>query len=182
MGAETAILASTISSAFSLATLIISRIKCYYERTEDGCAPKCACMDHPILSDDHEIEITESKLNDTSVLIISKNHKKNIYSNLYMPPKSKFTETDEKALTWIYNYVKSLAGYEDAKKEDFMYKYNKKLLTVINQHPRWQDGSKQRAYFTVAKWLSINNPNLKIIEEYRERGFALKTTARDGGR
>ena len=72
MGAETAILASTISSAFSLATLIISRIKCYYERTEEGCAPKCACMDHPILSDDHEIEITESKLNDTSVLIISK--------------------------------------------------------------------------------------------------------------
>ena len=72
MGAETAILASTISSAFSLATLITSRIKCYYERTEEGCAPKCACMDHPILSDDHEIEITESKLNDTSVLIISK--------------------------------------------------------------------------------------------------------------
>ena len=62
MGAETAILASTISSAFSLATLIISRIKCYYERTEDGCTPKCACMDHPILSDDHEIDITESKL------------------------------------------------------------------------------------------------------------------------
>ena len=72
MGAETAILASTISSAFSLATLIISRIKCYYERSEDGCSPKCACMDHPILSDDHEIEITESKLNDTSVLTISK--------------------------------------------------------------------------------------------------------------
>ena len=72
MGAETAILASTISSAFSLATLITSRIKCYYERTEDGCAPKCACMDHPILSDDHEIEITESKLSDTPVLIISK--------------------------------------------------------------------------------------------------------------
>ena len=73
MGAETAILASTISSAFSIATLIISRIKCYYERNEDGCAPKCACMDHPILSDDHEIEISENMLSDTPVLIISKN-------------------------------------------------------------------------------------------------------------
>ena len=73
MGAETAILASTISSAFSIATLIISRIKCYYERNEDGCAPKCACMDHPILSDDHEIEISEKMLSDTPVLIISKN-------------------------------------------------------------------------------------------------------------
>ena len=55
-----------------------------------------------------------------------------------------------------------------------MYKYNKKLLTVINQHPRWQDGSKQRAYFTVAKWLAINHPDLKIIDEYRQRGYALK--------
>ena len=74
MGAETAILASTISSAFSIATLIISRIECYYERTVEGCAPKCACMDHPILSDDHEIDITEAKLSDTPVLIISKKH------------------------------------------------------------------------------------------------------------
>ena len=72
MGAETAILASTISSAFSIATFIISRIKCYYERTDEGCAPKCACMDHPILSDDHEIDTTEAKLSDTPVLIISK--------------------------------------------------------------------------------------------------------------
>ena len=74
MGAETAILASTISSGFSIATLIISRIKCYYERSEDGCNPKCACMDHPILSDDHEIDITQSMLSDTPVLIISKKH------------------------------------------------------------------------------------------------------------
>ena len=28
-----------------------------------------------------------------------------------MPPKPKFTESDEKALTWIFNHVKSLAGY-----------------------------------------------------------------------
>ena len=74
MGAETAILASTISTAFSVATLIISRTKCYCERTDEGCAPKCACMDHPILSDDHEIEIIASMLSDTPVLIISKKH------------------------------------------------------------------------------------------------------------
>ena len=74
MGAETAILASTISSAFSIATLIISRIKRYYERSdENGCNPKCACMDHPILSDDHEIEISENMLSDTPVLILRKN-------------------------------------------------------------------------------------------------------------
>ena len=72
--AEVAILASTVSSAFSLATLIISRIKCYYERNEDGCHPKCACMDHPILSVDHEVEIAESMLSETLVLIISRKH------------------------------------------------------------------------------------------------------------
>ena len=72
MGAETAILASTISSAFSIATLIISRIKCYFERSDDGCCPKCACMDHPILSDDHEIEVSREMLSDTPVLIVSK--------------------------------------------------------------------------------------------------------------
>ena len=69
--AEVAILASTVSSAFSLATLIISRIKCYYEGTDGGCHPKCACMDNPILNDDHEIEITESIIADTPLLIIS---------------------------------------------------------------------------------------------------------------
>ena len=55
-----------------------------------------------------------------------------------------------------------------------MYKYSKNLLAIINANPRWSDGSKQRAYFTVSKWLSINHPGLKIIEEYRERGFRLK--------
>ena len=74
MGAETAIIASAISSGFSIATLIISRIKCYYEHTENGCHPKCACMDHPILSDDHEIEITEAMMSDTPVIILSKKH------------------------------------------------------------------------------------------------------------
>ena len=72
--AEVATLASTVSCAFSLATLIISRIKCYYERNEDGCHPKCACMDHPILNDDHEIEISEAMLSGTPVLIIGKNN------------------------------------------------------------------------------------------------------------
>ena len=41
-----------------------------------------------------------------------------------MAPKPKWSETDAKGLTWIYNYVKSLPGYADARKEDFMYKHN----------------------------------------------------------
>ena len=45
-----------------------------------------------------------------------------------MAPKPKWSETDAKGLTWIYNYVKSLPGYADARKEDFMYTYNKNCL------------------------------------------------------
>ena len=90
-----------------------------------------------------------------------------------MPPKPKWSETDEKGFIWIYNYVKSLPGYGDARKEDFMYKYSKNLLAIINRNARWSDGSKQRAYFNVAKWLAIHHPNLKIIDECRERGHRL---------
>ena len=85
-----------------------------------------------------------------------------------MPPKPKFSVTDEKGLTWIYNYVKSLPGYADATRETFITRYNKELLGIISQNTKWSDGSKQRAYFTVAKWLTINHPNLKIIDQYRE--------------
>ena len=91
-----------------------------------------------------------------------------------MAPKPIWSETNAKGLTWIYNYVKSLPGYADARKEDFMYIYNKKLLGIISKNTKWSDGSKERAYLTVAKWLSINNPNLKIIDTYKERGFVLK--------
>ena len=58
-----------------------------------------------------------------------------------MPPKSKFTETDEKALTWIYNYVKSLAGYEDAK-NGRLYVYIEKESMISNQSAS-----------TMARWL-----------------------------
>ena len=54
-----------------------------------------------------------------------------------MAPKPKWSETDAKGLTWIYNYVKSLPGYSDARKEDFMCKYNKKLLGIISQNTKW---------------------------------------------
>ena len=59
-----------------------------------------------------------------------------------MPPKPKWSETDEKGFIWIYNYVKSLPGYGDARKEDFMYKYSKNLLAIINRTPQWSDCSK----------------------------------------
>ena len=53
-----------------------------------------------------------------------------------MPPKPKWSETDQKGLVWIYNYVKSLPATRDARQEDFMYKYSKNLLAIINSNPR----------------------------------------------
>jgi len=64
-----------------------------------------------------------------------------MYSNYIMAPKPKWSDTDAKGLTWIYNYVKSLPGYADARKEDFMYKYDKTLLGIVSQNTKWSNGS-----------------------------------------
>jgi len=73
MSGETAIIASTVASLFSLITLIVSRIKCVYKRDGDGCdGCRCGFMDKPIVDDNSELEIHEYNLSDTPVLVISK--------------------------------------------------------------------------------------------------------------
>lgn len=72
MGAETAIISSAIASGFSILTLIISRIKCVYAHDENGCHPRCACMDKPLIESNDEIQVHEMMLNDVPVLIINK--------------------------------------------------------------------------------------------------------------
>ena len=70
-----------------------------------------------------------------------------------MPPKPKWSDTDEKGHVWIYNYVKSLPGYGTARKEDFVYKFSKNLWEnaldareIENMKPRkysWRFSRKQ---------------------------------------
>ena len=53
--------------------LIVSRVKCLYQRDEDGhCSPKCGCMSAP-LEDHHEILVDKQEIQGVEVLILSKN-------------------------------------------------------------------------------------------------------------
>ena len=69
---DPALLGSLVTSAFALAGLIVSRIKCKYSQTPDGeCRPVCACQGGP-LDDHHEIEIERLDLEDNTVAILMK--------------------------------------------------------------------------------------------------------------
>ena len=82
MTGESAIIAAAVSSAFSVATLIITRIKCYYKREEDGCEG-CGrgCLDKPNIDDTNEVDAHEFTLGDTPIILIGKKHKNKTYSN-----------------------------------------------------------------------------------------------------
>ena len=73
MTGESAIIAAAVSSAFSVATLIITRIKCYFKRGEEGCEGcRCGCLDKPIIDDNNDIDAHEFTLGDTPIILIGK--------------------------------------------------------------------------------------------------------------
>ena len=73
MTGESAIIAAAVSSAFSLGTLIITRIKCHYKRGDEGCEGcRCGCLDKPIIDDNNEVVAHEFTLGDTPILLITK--------------------------------------------------------------------------------------------------------------
>ena len=59
-----------ISGSFSLAALIVSRIRCRTVRDEDG-APHCisACSDKPLTTED--LQIDEYTVGDRQILLLS---------------------------------------------------------------------------------------------------------------
>ena len=69
---DQALLGTLVTSAFALAGLIVSRIKCKYSRDDNGdCNPVCACQNAP-LDDHHELEIERVELDNMEIAIISK--------------------------------------------------------------------------------------------------------------
>ena len=61
-----------LSSSFSLAALIVSRVKCIYRRTEDGCQPACACSGQPLEHREEDIEIRRVEIEGKEVAILLK--------------------------------------------------------------------------------------------------------------
>ena len=67
---EGVLLGTLVSSAFSLAALIVSRIRCRTVRDEDG-TPHClsACSDKGLTSE--ELQVDEYTVGDRQVLLLS---------------------------------------------------------------------------------------------------------------
>ena len=68
MGAESALLGSLITSVTGVVGMIISKVKCVYRRTDDGCQPACACMDGKLEKDNDELEVHTVSLNGVDLI------------------------------------------------------------------------------------------------------------------
>ncbi len=71
MGAESCALGSLITTVGGLLMQIISKIKCVYRHTEDGCSPSCAFMDSK-LERDTELSVHTVTANDLDLIYIGK--------------------------------------------------------------------------------------------------------------
>ena len=69
---DQALLGAIVSSAFSLAALVVSRVKCVYRRTEHGCQPACACSGQPLEHQEEEIECRRVEIEGKEVVVLIK--------------------------------------------------------------------------------------------------------------
>ena len=70
---DQALLGAITSSAFSLAALIVSRVKCIYRRSDDGtCNPACACSGQPLEHQEEDIEIRRVEIEGKEVAVLIK--------------------------------------------------------------------------------------------------------------
>ena len=72
MGAESALLATLITSIPGLCGMCIQKIKCAYRHTEEGCQPACACMDGKLEKDNDELEIHTVQANGLDLIYVAK--------------------------------------------------------------------------------------------------------------
>ncbi len=61
-----------LSSSFSLAALLVSRVKCIYRHSEDGCQPACACSGQPLEHQEEDIEIRRVEIEGKEVVVLLK--------------------------------------------------------------------------------------------------------------
>ena len=72
-GTEGMMIGSLITSGSALIGVVLAKCRCTYKHDSEGkCSPACGFSDKP-LNDHHEIYIFEHLIDDTPVLIITKN-------------------------------------------------------------------------------------------------------------
>ena len=69
---DPALQGALVSSAFSLAALLVSRIKCVYRRTDEGCQPACACSVQPLEHQEEDIELRRVELEGKEIIVLIK--------------------------------------------------------------------------------------------------------------
>ena len=69
---DSALYGALLSSSFSLLALVVSRLKCIYRRTEDGCQPACACSGQPLEHQEEDIEIRRVEMEGTEIAVLIK--------------------------------------------------------------------------------------------------------------
>ena len=72
MGLDPAILGSLVTTAGGLLMQIISKVKCVYRHTDEGCQPACACMDGKIEKDNDELEVHTVQANGIDMLYVAR--------------------------------------------------------------------------------------------------------------
>ena len=72
MGAESALLATLITSVTGLVGMCIQKVKCAYRHTDEGCQPACACMDGRLEKDNDELEVHTVQANGLDLLYVGK--------------------------------------------------------------------------------------------------------------
>ena len=88
--------------------------------------------------------------------------------------KKPWTITLQEKYIWLYNYTKII--HTDAEQDNYINKYKRQLLSIIEDNKKWSDGSKEGLYFMVARWLY--NEQDRYSKTYSDYGFQLmKKTA-----
>jgi len=80
-----------------------------------------------------------------------------------------WSKQNEKNYTWLYNYIKTI--YKDIDNDDFEFvdKYKRQIMSLIENNEKWSDNSKQVLLFTVAKYLKLFG-NKKYADLYSKKG------------
>ena len=89
-----------------------------------------------------------------------------------------WSENDEKRLMWIYQYIKkthtTIKLNPTWTKDNYLKYIDIKKLEPIIEATQWRDSTKKAAYFTISKFLQINDPNNKNIDYIKNLGYELK--------
>ena len=92
--------------------------------------------------------------------------------------KKAWTVSHQEKYIWLYNHTKTI--HPDAEQDNYIDKYKRHLLSIIEKNKKWGDGSKEGLYFMVARWLY--NEQDRYSKTYSDYGYQLmkKTAEKEG--